>query len=136
MKSFLISSLAFIFLFATACKKEKTAKANKIGGEYAMYEIESRTPPYTKEAVPDASGDHGSIFLTLKNDSTTEVLLVFYDKDKKEKDRQNFGLAKIVKDQDGDIILVDNAGNLAYIWEDYDMDFYGYDEFRIGAKKK
>jgi len=136
MKFFVSTSFALLVLLATSCKKEKTAKANKIGGEYVMYEMESRTPPYEKEAVPDASGNGGSIILTLKNDSTTEVVLVLYDKNKKELGRENFGTAKIVKDQDGDIILVDNAGNLAYIWEDYDMDFYGYDEYRIGAKKK
>jgi hypothetical protein len=133
MKSFLTSSLAFIILFATACKKEKTVKAGKIGGEYTMYEYEDNSGT---EAIPTKDGEHGKIVVTLKNDSIAKVQFALYDKSNKALiDETND--AKIEKSSDVIVlVLLSNNRVLAYIWEDYDMDFTGIPGTTFRAKKK
>jgi hypothetical protein len=134
MKSFLTSALAFIILFAAACKKEGTAKINKISGDYIMYEFEDNSGI---EALPNKDGEHGKIVITLQNDSIGTAQVLVYDKDNKVGFDQSVNF-KAGKDSDGDVVLVDkgNGGLVAYIWEDYDMDFVAWKGLRFSAKKK
>lgn len=134
MKYILTSSLALFILVAASCKKEKTAKSNKIGGDYIMYEMEVQSP-YQLIPVPTPDGEHGKIIITLTNDSTATLKAQLYDKNDKLEREDTFN-AKVGKDQDGDIVLNNGSTLVAYIWEDYDMDFFGYTGLRVGAKKK
>ena len=135
MKHLLTAALACVILFVTACKKEKTADPKKIGGDYKLYEWEANGQI---QALPNTDGDHGKIVVTLTTDSTVTVKFYLYDKDEKPEINGDTFTAKVVKDQDGDIILVkSNNDALAWIWEGYDMDFLGYKSagYRFSAKK-
>lgn len=135
MKSLLSTSLVLLVLLGTSCKKEGTAKLNKISGDYIMYEWESSSTGI--EALPNKDGEHGKIVITLQNDSIGTAQVLVYDKDNKVGVDEKVDF-KAGKDADGDVVLVNKVGGglVAYIWEDYDMDFVAWPGIRFSAKKK
>jgi len=133
MKNLFTTSLVCVALLATACKKDKPAKIQNIGGEYIMYDLEKQNP-YEVHSLPAPTGEHGKIVIQLLTDSTAKATLLLYDKNNQAVINKDY-YAAVGKDGDGDIVLQNNDGLVAYIFEDYDMDFYAVDNYRFGAKK-
>jgi hypothetical protein len=134
MKLFASGLLALTILLATSCKKEKTANSKKIGGDYIVYEIEVYNPGELIK-LPTKEGEHAKIEVQQTSDTTAIATVFLYDANDKETASDPFD-CDVVKDSDGDILLVQGSDRIANIWEDYDMDFYGIENMRITGKKK
>lgn len=123
-----------IVSIVSCSKKDKDGglSIKKIAGEYIMYEVEF---PDTTYRMPLEDGGHGKFVITMLNDSTCTNRLLLMQKDNTVEEDITWN-CRVTQDTDGDIILYDTNGLVAYIFEGYDMDFYGVDDLRFAAKKK
>jgi hypothetical protein len=128
----LLACTALVLAVSCSKKDKDSLSIKKIGGDYIMYEVEF---PDTTYKMPLADGGHGKFVLNLLNDSTcTNQIMLINEDDIVEADTT--WNCRVTKDPDGDIVLYDNKGLIAYIYEGYEMDFYALQGMRFGAKKK
>jgi hypothetical protein len=133
---FIITTLVIftaIVLTVSCSKKDKNSLSiKKIPGEYIMYEAEFSDATYK---MPLSDGGHGKFVITLLNDSTCLNRMLLMKKDNTVEEDITWN-CRVTKDPDGDIVLYDANGLVAYIFEGYDMDFYGIEQIRFAARKK
>jgi hypothetical protein len=136
MKRLATISLVFIILIGSACKKEKDkpAKLDKIAGEYTVYRAEQLNP-YLAVAYPTTEGKTGKFVITTPKSDSAIVTLFEYDKDNKEIYKDPW-YCKVTQNPDGEIMISEKGYLAAFIRSGYRLEFVGYDNELISARKK
>lgn len=136
MKILATLSLAFIILMGTACKKnkDKPAQLDKIAGEYTVYR-DALLSPDTAIAYPTPAGNYAKfVIITPKKDSAV-VTLLEYDKNNKEVGNDPW-YCHATQNADGEIMLSEKGSLACFIRSGYRLDFVGYKNELISARKK
>jgi hypothetical protein len=135
MKLLATISLAFIILIGTSCKKEAAKpKLDKIAGEYTVYRAEQLNP-YLAVTYPTTEGKTGKFVITAPKSDSAIVTLFEYDKDNKEIYKDPW-YCKVTQNPDGEIMLSEKGYLAAFIRSGYRLEFVGYDNELISARKK